>query len=98
MDNGRGTFHIDVLYGESKPNTNGFMGGGHKIVLEGKYTIVKGARENQSLNVYQLKTEKLASPIRLIEMDSNVLHFADSNNKLLVGNGGWGYMLNRIKE
>ena len=77
--------------------TNGFIGGGKKIVVNGKYAINYGAGTNPNAKVYYLNEDKLQSPILLIEMDSNILHFADANKDFIIGNGGWGYVLNRIK-
>lgn len=95
--NNEGEFRLTALYGESKPNTNGFKGGGKTIEIAGKYSVQKGINENAHLNVYRLDGAKHPTPLFLIEMDSNILHFADNDKKLLVGNGGWGYVLNRVK-
>lgn len=91
------TYQLTALYGESQPNTNGFKGGGEKIAATGKYTAYHGVNKNPNLKFYRLNGERFQSPIFLIEMDHNILHFADSNKRFIVGNGGWGYVLNRIK-
>jgi len=91
------TFQLTALYGESQPNTNGFIGGGKKILITGKYIINYGANSNPNLKIYYLNGDKLPSSVLLIELDSNILHFADRNKKLIVGNGGWGYVLNRVQ-
>ncbi len=91
------SFQLTALYGESQPNTNGFIGGGKKIVVNGKYAINYGSGANPNAKVYSLNGDKLQSSLLLIEMDSNILHFADANKNFIVGNGGWGYVLNRIK-
>lgn len=83
------TYQLTALYGVSQPNTNGFIGGGEKISVTGKYT----ARNN----LYRLTAENLQWPIFLIVMDKNILHFADSTKKFIVGNGGFGYVLNKVK-
>jgi len=92
-----GVFELTALYGESQPNTNGFKGGGKKIILNGKYTTNYGAASNPASKVYYLHGDSLQSSLLLIEMDSNILHFADTDKNLIVGNGGWGYVLNRIQ-
>jgi len=85
------------LYGESQPNTNGFKGGGKTIELSGNFTIENGMNANPKSKIYIMHYDPLRSPLVLVEMDENILHFADSDKKFLVGNGGWGYVLNRSK-
>ena len=87
--NGVGQFQFTTLYGVSQPNTNGFKRGGKKIAASGQYTIDK--------NFYRLQSKDIPSPLFLLKMDDNIFHFTDSNKKLLIGNGGWGYVLNRLK-
>ncbi len=91
------TFQLIALYGESQNNTNGFKGGGKKMMITGKYVISYDATANPQAKVYYLQGDKLTLPFLLIEMDKNILHFADANKNLLVGNGGWGYVLNKIQ-
>ncbi len=91
------TFRLLAIYGESKPNTNGFMGGGQKFEGQGKY-IYQLAKDNPKTKLYYLTGENFKSAIILIEMNEYILHFADTNNNFLVGNGGWGYVLNRTHQ
>ena len=92
------TFQLSALYGEAQNNTNGFKGGGKKIVINGKYVTSNDASANPKAKVYYLQGEKITSAFLLIEMDCNILHFADADKNLLVGNGGWGYVLNKIQQ
>ena len=92
------TFQLTALYGETQNNTNGFKGGGKKIVINGKHVIGNGANANPKAKVYYLQGEKLTTSFLLIEMDGNILHFADADKNFLVGNGGWGYVLNKIQQ
>jgi hypothetical protein len=91
-----GLFELLVTYGQSKPNTNGFINGGLKIETKGKYSITPGFNENPKATFLTLLPDRLNSPLYLIVMDENILHFTDSNHHLLIGNGGWGYVMNRI--
>ncbi|MGZ8557542.1 MAG: hypothetical protein ACXWWC_04395 [Chitinophagaceae bacterium] len=92
------TFQLTALYGEAQNNTNGFKGGGRKIIITGKYHISNGASASPQAKVYSLQGDKLSSTFVLIEMDGNILHFADAGKNLLAGNGGWGYVLNKIQQ
>lgn len=89
-------FELTTTYGIGKPNTNGFEDGGKTITLTGIYTIEQGAPTLPGTSLYVLRAAAMRYPLFLIEMDSNILHFADGDKNLLVGNGGWGYVLNRI--
>jgi hypothetical protein len=91
-----GSFELLVTYGQSKPNTNGFINGGFRIETKGKYSIAPGLNENPKTAFLTLQAERLYSPLFLIIMDQNILHFTDSNHHYLTGNGGWGYVLNRM--
>lgn len=93
---GTSLFHLTAIYGESQPNTNGFKGGGKTIDLSGQFTIETGQAANPKAKIYKLTCSPLRSPLWLVEMDDNILHLADSSKNLLVGNGGWGYVLNRL--
>jgi hypothetical protein len=96
--NESGTFQLSARYGESQPNTNGFKNGGKKIEVTGKYTLSDDLNSNPGVKVYQLDAEKLSLPVLLAEMDSNILHFLDKEKKFITGNGGWGYVLNKLKK
>jgi hypothetical protein len=92
---GSGSFKITAAYGESKPNTNGFIKTEY-FLANGNYVFTKGTNENPNHRVLNLNASQLKSPLLLIAMDSNILHFADHDRRFLVGNGGWGYVLNRL--
>lgn len=97
-DKDSNAFQLTALYGESLPNTNGFTGGGKQITISGKYTTHHGKNKSADRTIYHLYADKPSLAFMLIEMDKNILHFADANGNLIVGNGGWGYVLNRIQE
>lgn len=79
-------YSLECNYGIGKPNTNGFYGGGKKVTFTGP---VK--REN---NGYTLQNGKHI--LKLAELNANLLHILNSNNALLIGNGGWSYALNNM--
>lgn len=90
-------FSLVATYGESQPNTNGFKGGGKKISYTGVYSIQPATTGNNAFT-YTLQPVGSASSIFLKELDRNILHFTDGKFQLLVGNGGWGYVLNKTKK
>lgn len=90
-------FELNILYGESQPNTNGFINGGTRIETTGIYNTLQGMDGYPQVKVLQLNAKRFLSPVLLVEMDNNILHFIDHNKKFIVGNGGWGYVLNRIE-
>jgi hypothetical protein len=94
---GTNSFKITAAYGESKPNTNGFMKTDY-FLANGNYIFTKGTNEAPNYRVLHLNAPQLKSPLFLIAMDSNILHFADHDKRFLVGNGGWGYVLNKISK
>lgn len=94
---GSDSFQIIAAYGESKPNTLGFITA-TEFQAKGKYLITTGTKDNPKAYILQLIAPEFKSPVMLIVMDRNVLHFADQHKRFLVGNGGWGYVLNGIKN
>jgi hypothetical protein len=93
-----GSYQFTVHYGESQPNTNGFRGGGTRIEVSGKYIISQGNSSGPGRKNYQLTGTKIHPELSLIEMDSNIFHFADAKGNHLLGNAGFSYVLNRMKE
>lgn len=82
------SFRLQLLYGEAQPNTPGFWGGGTKKEIKGVY--------NQSDEmVYQLISESLGSDIMIKRVSDNIIHLLDPEKKLMKGNGGFSYTLNR---
>ncbi len=79
-------YTLNCNYGISKPNTNGFVNGGKKTELTG--ILSKGK------NYYQLQNDN--KNLKIAELNTNLLHLLDTDNSLLVGNGGWSYTLNNI--
>ena len=79
-------YTLNCNYGIGKPNTNGFMEGGKKVELHGALRKEK--------NDYLLQNGNAI--LKVTELNSNLLHFLDNNNSLLIGNGGWSYTLNNI--
>jgi hypothetical protein len=93
---GSDSFEIKATYGESKPNTLGFIKATEFQAI-GKYQFSTGSKDNHKAYILKLSPPEFKTPVILIAMDQNILHFADQNNRLLVGNGGWGYVLNSQK-
>lgn len=83
--NAEKTYLLNINFGESQPNTNGFKSGGEILSFAGSY--------NQKGNVYELKNEQ--TQISLLKINENLFHLLTPNNKLMVGNDGWSYTLSR---
>lgn len=90
-----GKFSMNIHYGESKPNTLGFINDGAKQIIHGTYIIDKESIQNGFREVYQFKSDALTENMKLVKVTENLFHFLDDQNHLMVGNGGWSYMLSR---
>jgi hypothetical protein len=82
----QGQFKLNCNYGIGKPNTNGFYEGGKTIELKG--LVSKKGNE--------LALDAAGKILRFVELNEDLLHIADNNKNLLVGNGGWSYTLNAL--
>lgn len=88
-------FTLNLEYGESQPNTLGFKDGGAKRSYEGTFTVSKQEWGGATQEVYQLSSAKFGQNLSLLKLNENLFHVLDAQNKLMVGNGGWSYTLNR---
>ena len=77
-------FKLECNYGVGKPNTNGFINGGKYIRFGGEVKFEK--------NYYQLYYNKKV--MNIAEINSDLLYLLNEQKQLLVGNGGWSYVLN----
>ncbi|MBX2921010.1 MAG: hypothetical protein KF746_02370 [Chitinophagaceae bacterium] len=91
LDNLNGnTFVLNIIYGESQPNTLGFKDGGQKKSYQGEYHITK----DNDKEIYQLKSSGFQTEIELIKLNANIFHLLTPQKQLMIGNGGWSYTLN----
>lgn len=86
-------FAMDIVFGESQPNTLGFKGGGQKWAVTGQYTHENSSRVNGE--VYRFQSRSLPTGISIVKLTDNLFHFLTPDDALMVGNGGWSYTLNR---
>ena len=77
-------FELHCNYGIGKPNTNGFINGGKKIDMKGD---LKKEKNNYGL-------QNAGRTLWLVELNGDLLYLLDNERHLLVGNGGWSYILN----
>ena len=73
-------------YGIGKPNTNGFIHDGERKTIHGNY--------RKEGNIYYFMNDK--KTLKALELNTDLLHIMDAQNKLYVGNGGWSYTLNNL--
>jgi len=87
----KGTFQLDVNYGESQPNTKGFKGGGERISLTGDYSI----SDTGGRKIYLIKNDKMPAPILLVRLNDSLFHLVTPDHRLMLGTSGWNYTLTR---
>ena len=81
-------YKVECNYGIGKPNTNGFYEGGKKVTFGGP------VKWDNTTNTYLLQNGN--HTLKLVELNSNLLHVLNSDNTLLIGGGGWSYALNNL--
>ena len=94
-ENNANTFVLNINFGEGQPNTSGFKGGGQKLSFHGKYAVSQSAGQNLNGEIYQLKGHKLPASLSMVKLNDNLFHLLTPGNRLVVGNDGWSYTLNR---
>jgi hypothetical protein len=86
---------VTFRFGVGQPNTNDFKDGGAVRLVEGHLVPGAGTHPGTGRPVYRFSSADTSISFFLVEMNKDIYHFADNRKKLLVGNGGWGYVLNR---
>jgi hypothetical protein len=86
LEIGTGIFQLQCRYGLAKPGTPGFSNE-QRMAFEGQLS--------KSKNSYHLNHK--GKGISILEVNTNVLHFLDANNRMLIGNGGYSYALNSTR-
>jgi hypothetical protein len=89
------TYKLRCVYGLPKQGTNGFIGGGTNLELEGRWAIVRGTKADPNAIVYQLDPDKPQSTVCFLRLDDHLLHLLDSEGELMIGSPSWSYTLNR---
>ena len=85
------SFVLNIVYGESQPNTLGFKEGGQTKLYQGEYHISK----NSNYEIYHLKSSGFQTEIAMVKLNSNIFHLLTPQKQLMIGNGGWSYTLNK---
>lgn len=91
----KNSFVLDLVFGESQPNTLGFKNGGEKRTIKGTFTRYENGEKSNFQEIYQLKSSSLPEKISLVKLSQNLFHLLTPQNQLMNGNGGWSYSLNR---
>jgi hypothetical protein len=96
LRNDSGIVRISYNYGESQPNTNGFKRGGTTKQVQGKIYSIES--ETSGGRRFHVRSNDSVVELWLTEMDKNIFLFTDADGKLLVGNAGFSYVLNRVRN
>lgn len=94
-DANENSFELDLVFGEGEQGTPGFKNGGETQSYSGNFTISKSGNENINGETWHLKSSNLKSELILVKLDDNLIHLLTSQNRLMIGNGGWSYTLSR---
>lgn len=89
-------FVLNIVFGESKPNTQDFKEGGDKLSFEGEYFVSQDVNGELKKTIYQFKSNKSNGiSFSMVKVNENLFHLLRPDHQLMVGNGGWSYTLNR---
>lgn len=89
-------FVLDIAMGESQPNTLGFKKGGERRAIKGTFTVTTTIAKNGHFpEIYHLKSNSFPGELSLAKLSENLFHLLTPDRRLMCGNGGWSYSLNR---
>lgn len=89
------SFLLVIVFGESQPNTLDFKRNGEKLTFMGEYLVSNHKTGNIHGEIYRLKSSQLPAEIAFVKLNDNLFHLLTPQNRLMTGNGGWSYTLNR---
>lgn len=81
------SFSLSISYGEARPNTLGFMNDDGNKSYTGTWSVTG--------NRYQFNSASFIRPLSALRLNENLFHLLGPGNRLIHGNGGWSYTLNR---
>jgi hypothetical protein len=91
-------FTLLISYGDYEPNGMGrFAGGGKSIRMSGKISVRYDVKGKSRYKLFSLTSDTINGELIFIRMDTNILHLADANLKLVNGDASFGFILNRQK-
>jgi hypothetical protein len=88
------TYLLVAKYGLPGRNDPNQIEAGPTVKLDGTYEIIRGTASNPEATVCHLYG-KGGRSLRLVRLGDHLLHFSASDNRLMTGNAGWSYTLNR---
>ncbi|HJS18177.1 MAG TPA: hypothetical protein VJ785_05490 [Anaerolineales bacterium] len=89
------TYSLKSAYGLPRQNTNGLVGGGTPISMEGNWSITTGTKTDPEAVVYQIQGDPQTT-VSFLKVSDDLLHILDEEKALRVGHGAWSYTLNRM--
>ncbi len=86
-------YELRYDYGSTAAGKPGLATGVKTSRRQGAWAIGKGIKSNPDAVVYELN-----GAVSLVQVDANVLHVLDPDRSLMIGNGGWSYVLHRAEH
>ena len=93
--NGSAAWSLTAQYGVPPPSNPNLMIDGPKVALKGTWTTTKGAGRDASALVYRLTSEARRT-VAFVRISDDLVHMLDDAGRLMLGNSGWSYTLNRV--
>jgi hypothetical protein len=90
-------FDLKYTYGMSKAGTQGFINDGTTVSSQGKWSSLQNTGGLPAQSIIKLHSTEM-QPVSFVKMDKNLVHLLDDEGKLMIGNAGWSYTLNRAKN
>ena len=88
------TYQLIAAYGLPGRKDPNQVESGPTVKLDGQCEIIRGFSANPRAVVYRIRGLG-GRVLNLVRLGEHLLHFADSDGRLLIGNAGWSYTLNR---
>ena len=88
-----GSFELRARYHMPIPGSPNHLDGGNTLQLRGQWTSAPGTGAHDGRVIYTLTVDGRSLRLALFEHD--LLQMLTSGNRLMVGNAGWSYTLNR---
>ncbi|HEX2395586.1 MAG TPA: hypothetical protein VHI78_09580 [Bacteroidales bacterium] len=98
-NDGRQIFSLSINYGLARPNTSGFKENAGILTIKGESKVTFKELGHFKDEVIHLISDSFTNDtLSLVKLDNSLLHILNPDYRLMVGNGGWSYTLNRTDE
>ena len=95
--NGTSIASVRAVYGIPPASNPNQMVEGPKVALDGAWEMIASANDAVA-PLYRVTIDRPRRSLSFVRITHDLIHLVDDGGRLMVGNGGWSYTLNRAER